>query len=123
MRGSSIFVLAIISCLLGRNAAAKEVQIKKQVDPGALLSQLRAAGFSVTSITCSLGRCTLVLPDSEKKDPAAVIKNHAYADPTAPREKKKAEMRALYAKWQAGTITTAEKDDLFKFVAAQVLGL
>jgi hypothetical protein len=104
-------------------AAAREFQIKKQVDPGALLTQLRAAGFSVTSMTCSLGRCTVVLPDSEKKDPAAVVKNYVFVDPATLREKKQSEMRALYGKWQAGTITPDEKDSLFKYVAAQALGL
>jgi hypothetical protein len=31
-------------------------------------------------------------------------------------------MKVLYAKWQAKTITPAEKDDLLRMLAQQVLG-
>lgn len=102
---------------------AREIRFEKKVDVGVLQKQLIDAGFHINWIECSVNRCKIVMPDSEKKDPMPVVKKYVYIDPTIARKKTLADMQALYAKWEGGTITPTEKDELLKMLVKQTLGL
>ena len=101
---------------------AREVKFDKKVDVGALQTQLIAAGFKVNYIECSATRCRITMPDTEKKDPMPEVRKYVYVDFHEVREKKMAGLRALYGKWEAGTISNEEKDQLIKGALGIVLG-
>lgn len=101
---------------------AREVKFDKKVDAGALQAQLVAAGFKVNYIECSTTRCRITMPDSEKKDPMPEVRKYVYIDAQEAREKKIAALRTLYDKWEAGTISNEEKDQLIKGTLGVVLG-
>lgn len=103
-------------------AFAREVKFDKKVDAGVLQAQLVAAGFKVSYIECSGTRCKVTMPDSEKKDPMPEIRKYVYVDAQELRSEKMSELRALYGKWEAGTITNDEKDQLIKATLGIVLG-
>jgi hypothetical protein len=99
-----------------------EIKFKKKVDPGALQRELTNAGFSIDYIQCVNDYCTIHLGQNEKKDPMTVVNKYIYVDPVANRLKKMAAVQALYAKWEAGTISAEEKDLLIKEFIGVVLG-
>lgn len=108
--------------LMSGLASAKDVRFKKQIDPGALQLELRQAGYSVDYINCSGVDCTVHMPDSEKKDPLPVIEKYVFVDPRQAQKQKNDRLLSLYAKWEAGTITSEEKDRLLKAVVGNILG-
>lgn len=123
MRIPTRYILAIASAtLLTRPASAREVKFDKKVDAGALQAQLIAAGFKVNYIECSTTRCKIVMPDSEKKNPMPEVQRYVYVDAQEVRAKKMAALLTLYDKWEAGTITNEEKDQLIKSAVGTVLG-
>ena len=99
------------------------VRFKKKVDAGALQAQLVSAGFAIDFIECSVDNCTIHMPPTETKDPLPIVEKYVYVDPREAHQKKLTAMKALYDKWQAGTITNDEKDQLLKQLVALVLGL
>ena len=103
-------------------ASAREVKFEKKIDAGALQAQLVAIGFKISWIECSVNRCKVVMPDSEKKDPMPVIRKYVYIDPVEARRNKMTALQALYDKWEAGTITNEEKDQLIKQAVGMILG-
>lgn len=103
-------------------ATTREVRFKKKINAGILQAELRKAGFSVNYIQCSTDNCTIVMPVAETKDPLPIVQKHIYTDLTEARKKKYAALGALYDKWEAGTITSAEKDDLIRQAIGLMLG-
>lgn len=101
---------------------ARDVHFDKKVDAGVLQAQLVTAGFKVTYIECSTTRCKITMPDSEKKDPMPEVRKYVYADARELREKRMLTLRTLYDKWEAGTISNEEKDQLIKSTLGIVLG-
>jgi hypothetical protein len=102
---------------------SNDVHFQKRIDPGALQAQLIAGGFAIRYIDCSVDNCTIHMQPTETKDPMPIVGKYVYVDPWLERQKKVDTMRTLYSKWQDGTITPEEKDDLLKRLAAHVLGL
>jgi hypothetical protein len=117
-----IFPLFILVICFPHTAFGREVKFEKKVDAGALQAQLIAAGFRVSYIECSINRCKITMPDSEKKDPLSEVRKYVFVDAREMREKKLATLRALYDKWETGTISNAEKDELIKNTLGIVLG-
>lgn len=105
-----------------QSAFAREVKFDKKVDPAALQMQLINAGFKISYIECSVSRCKITMPDSEKKDPIPEIRKYVHVDSLEARERKLVAMRALYEKWEAGTILNEEKDQLIRSSIGLVLG-
>lgn len=101
---------------------AREVRFEKTVDAGVLQQELIAAGLKVDWIQCSVKKCTIVMPDSEKKDPMPVVKNHIYIDPVIVRNQQLESMRILLKKWQEKKISSEEKDDLLRLLTQHVIG-
>ncbi len=62
------------------------------------------------------------MPNSEKKDPMPVVRKYVYTNPHELRRKKMAELRGLYDRWVAGTITESEKDRLIRDFIGMSLG-
>lgn len=104
------------------NLFAREYAFSKQVDPGVLQNELRAKGFNVAYIECVQTSCKIVMPDTEKKNPAKIITDHVYVDPLAQRRKRTQELRDLLSKWEANAISQEEKDLLLKEVVRMLLG-
>jgi len=102
--------------------ATNEVRFKKHVDPGALQKDLVDAGFGVNYIDCTQDDCAIHLLPNEHKNPMPIVDKYVYVDPLASRKQKIEQMKALQAKWEAGTITPEEKDTLLKMLTAFVLG-
>lgn len=113
-------LMALVFCPL---AYGREVKFQKTVDPGALQHQLRAAGFLVDYIQCSRDNCKIVMPDKEKKDPLDLVAKYTYVSPAEAQIKRLEAMRALFRRWEAGTITPAEKDELLKMLVRAYLGI
>ena len=108
-------------------ASGREFRFKKQVNNDRLIEELRIAGFDVDVkkghfINCAGDSCLMVYADSEKKDPAAVVAAHVYADPIQARMRREGEMRALLGKLKAKTITPDEKDRLLGWLVERLLG-
>jgi len=123
MKKTANQLLAAISIILfSQTTFAREVKFDKRVDAGALQAQLIAAGFKVSYIECSTTRCKITMPDSEKKDPMPEVRKYVYVDAREVREKKMTALRELYDKWEAGTISNEEKDQLIKSTLGIVLG-
>lgn len=114
---ASIFVFSISG-----TTSAREVKFDKRVDPSVLQTQLITAGFKVSYIECSGIHCKVTMPDAEKKDPMPEIRKYAYVDAQEIRMKKMSGLKALYGKWEAGTITNEEKDELIKAAVGMILG-
>jgi hypothetical protein len=108
----------ILLLLLCAPLDAREVRINKKTNIERLEADLRAAGFQIEYSACAEASCTMVLPDSEKKDPSAIIAAHTYIDPAIEKDR----MRLLAKKWKDGAITDAEKDELLKFLVWMMLG-
>lgn len=115
-------LLIVLATFASQSALAREVKFEKKVDAGALQAQLVAAGFKVSYIECSINRCKITMPDSEKKDPLPEVKKYVYVDVQEVRTKKRAALLTLYDKWEAGTITNDEKDQLIKGSLGIILG-
>lgn len=115
-------LILVSSILLAQPAFAREVKFDKKVDAGDLQRQLIAAGFTISYIECSGTRCKITMPDSEKKDPTIEIRKYVYVDAQEARSKTTAKLMALYDKWESGTISNEEKDQLIKGALAIVLG-
>jgi hypothetical protein len=62
------------------------------------------------------------MPDTEKKDPMPIVQKYVYVDAREVRRKNVEALQALYDKWQAGTITNEEKDQLIKQAVGMLLG-
>jgi hypothetical protein len=114
--------LLIVLIGLGQNIFAREVKFEKKVDAGALQAQLTSAGFKILWIECSVNKCKIVMPDSEKKDPMSIVQKYVYVDTAEVKRKKTRDLQALYDKWDRGTITVDEKDQLLKEVVRVILG-
>ena len=106
--------IAVLLVGAGVSASAREFRFRNRVDSEALHEKLVGAGFKITSIECYMEKCTIVMPDTEKKDPALVIEAYVAAESYGTYKKKLAALRALYEKWSAGTITNEEKERLIK---------
>jgi len=123
MNKSASHVLAlVIAVQFAGSASAREVRFEKKVDAGALQAQLIAAGFKVSYIECSVNRCKIVMPDAENKDPMPEVRKYVYVDAEEVRAKKITAMRTLHEKWEAGTITNEEKDQLIRGALGIILG-
>ena len=114
----SVFLIVLVCC---QTIYAREVKFEKKVDAGALQAQLTASGFKISWIECSENRCKIVMPDSEMKDPMPIVKKYAYVDAREVRRKKVEALQALYDKWEAGTITNEEKDQLIRQAVGMML--
>lgn len=123
MRTTTRCILAIIlAASISLPLSAREVKFDKKVDAGALQAQLLAAGFKVSYIECSANRCKITMPDAEKKDPLPEVRKYIYVDAREAHEKRLAALRALYDKWESGTISNEEKDALIKGALGVILG-
>lgn len=95
------------------SAYCREVKFSKSLDMAKLESDLRAAGFNVKHTTCSGINCSLILADSETKDPSAIIAAMPPASDMVELGRAAREQAiALAKKLKAGTATPAEKDVL-----------
>lgn len=117
----TVFLL-IFGLLFPFNAIAREVRFDKQIDPGTLQQQLKAAGFQVQWIECSTIHCKIVLPDSEKKDPMPFVKKYEYVSPEQIRAKQRARMITLVDRLDGKTITQEERDELLRMLVKDVSG-
>jgi hypothetical protein len=123
MRAFAFFFTFTMTISVAHAAVAERiVRFKKQADSGEIQRRLVAAGFTVKHIDCVGMNCTIHLPASEKKDPASIIAAYTYSDLLVARKQKLDGMRGLLAKWQNGTITPVEKDDLLKQLVEFVVG-
>lgn len=111
----TVFLLAALPA-----QATRTTDYSKQCSAVALTAELRAAGFSVDSVVGAGDRCVVALADTEKKDPAAIIKAHVYASPHQLVENERtataSELAALETKLDDGTITQAETRKLLKLM-------
>lgn len=112
MNSINSFLVALLAVATALPAGAAEFRFKKKVDVGALHAQLAAAGFAVKGVTCRELDCVATFADSETRDPSSIVSSHRWEDPLANRRAELAALRNLVAKWKAGTISPAEKDDL-----------
>lgn len=115
-------LLLIVILFITTNVFAKEYRFHKKVLPSKLQTELKTAGFAVIYITGTNEDMTIVLEDTETKNPQAIIDAHVYIDLAAKLETNRARMLVLAKKWIAGTITLIEKDELIKrFIISSIL--
>lgn len=122
MKVIAIHVLITVITMLAQGAMAREVKFDKKVDVGALQAQLIKAGFKISYIECSANRCRITMPDSETKDPMPEVRKYNFVDPRELSASKITTLQGLYDKWEAGTISTEEKDQLIKGAVGAILG-
>lgn len=96
-------------------------KFRKDVEPGTLQEELKAAGFKVSHITCINQDCEIIWSGAETKNPSALIAAHV--NPRTARATRTKRMRELAEKWKADTITSAEKDELLKTLILQYVGI
>lgn len=110
--------MKIFFLLLAMPCLAREYPIKRAVESDLLHRELLAAGFKVDAINCVNRVCKLSMPNSERKDPSAVIAAH-----DEHRVAKRLErVRTLADKLDNGTIIPAEKDELLRMLVLKYLG-
>ena len=82
----------------------------------ALADELQAANFSFIFISGPAGNkpgpASLTMPDSETKDPSAVIAAHVWADPSEQRDTLRNRIVLLAKKVRDGNANQAEKEEL-----------
>lgn len=100
---------------------AREVRFEKRVDSGELEKRIVAAGLTVNSISCVDQACVIDLPDAEKQDPLPIVQAYQYADPANLAASRRARLRQLADRWDAGAITAAEKDELLRLLLSEAL--
>lgn len=117
---SLLLSISFVLCVT-THSAAREHQFTKRISPSLLKKELISNGFKVKVIDCIATACTLVLDDDETRNPKPIIDAHVFIDLRAKDRQELAAIKALTAKWRAGTITPAEKDDLIlRFIERSV---
>ncbi len=106
--------ILIIAALFALPARAREVQFERMVNPSLLKQELISSGFAIDYIQANIriGGGVIVMPDSETKDPSAVIAAHIVPDTEGARTTARTQAIALAKKLKAGTASAAEKDAL-----------
>lgn len=103
--------------LIGMTAHGREHSFNKVVIPHVLQQELRDAGFKVNYIMCSDTACRIVMPDDEKKNPAALIAAHKNVDPRIEK------LKAVRDRLKKGeSVPQQDKDEALLFLLDAFLG-
>lgn len=128
MKGPNVCLLLAVLMLPGAVAAKpqagnpSEYRFKKKIDPADLQTQLAAAGFAVSYIECSGLNCTIHLKPGEKKNPASVVDRYVFVDRAKVLNDNLESIRNLSVKFDAGTLSQVEKDELLRRLVRHVAG-
>lgn len=120
-----LFLLALLSL----PAQARQFDFVKQVNADVLQSELVAVSFAVQGINCSgapaYDRCSIFMPDSEAKDPSAVVAAHVYVDQAAKVTLRKSQLRtlALKLKNNNAAMTQTDRDNLMLLIVYFLQGV